>query len=99
MAATGASSPVPPGISRDPGPGQYYASPALAALLRSIPADQLADRYPGHLAGIIGDAALPSPNSLVIVVGRTPAQLATRPDSVQVTSIATTVPGSFDGPR
>ena len=45
VAATGASSPVPPGIARDPAPGQYYASPALAALLSSTPADQLADRY------------------------------------------------------
>ena len=80
-------------------PGQYYASPALAALLRSTPADQLADRYPGHLAGTIGDAALPSPNSLVIIVGRTPAQLADTPDSVQVTSIATAVPyGAGDAP-
>ena len=51
VAATGASSPVPPGMPHDPGPGQYYASPALAALLRSTPANQLADRYPGHLAG------------------------------------------------
>jgi len=49
VAATGASSPVPPGIPRDPGPGQSYASPALAALLRSTPANQLSDRYPGHL--------------------------------------------------
>ena len=94
VAATGASSPVPPGIPRDPGSGQYYASPALAALLRSTPAGQLADRYPGRLAGVIGDAALPSPNSLVIIVGRTPAQLARTPDSAPVTSIATTVPGS-----
>jgi hypothetical protein len=90
VAATGASSPVPPGIPRDPGPGQYYASPALAALLRSTPADQLAGRYPGHLAGVIGDAALPSPDSLVIIVGRTPAQLAHTPGSVQVRSISTT---------
>ena len=94
VAATGASSPVPPGIPRDPGPGQYYASPALAALLRATPADQLADRYPGHLAGTISDAALPSPSSLVIIVGRAPAELADTPDSVQVTSIATTVPGT-----
>jgi hypothetical protein len=92
VAATGTSSPVPPGIPRDPGPGQYYASPALAALLRSTPVDQLAARYPGHLAGVIGDAALPSPDSLVIIVGRTPAQLAHTPDSVRVTSISTTVP-------
>jgi hypothetical protein len=93
VAATGASSPVPPGLPRDPGPGQYYASPALAALLRTVPANQLADRYPGHLAGVIGDAGLPSPNSLVIVVGRTPGQLAHTPDSVPVTSISTTVLG------
>jgi len=93
VAATGPTSPVPPGIPRDPGPGQYYASPALAALLRSTPANQLAGRYPGHLAGVIGEAALPSPNSLVLVVGRTPAQLAHTPESVQVTSISTTVLG------
>ena len=95
VAATGASSPVPPGIPRDPGPGQYYASPALAALLRSTPADELADRYPGRLAGTIGDAALSSPDSLVIIIGHTPAQLAGTPGSVQVTSIATAVPGNF----
>ena len=93
VAATGASSPVPPGIPHDPVPGQYYASPALAALLRSTPADQLADRYPGRLAGTIGDAGLSSPNSLIIIVGRTPAQLAATPYSVRVTSIAATVPG------
>src|SRR4029077_2241973 len=73
VAATGTSSPVPPGIPRDPAPGQYYASPALAALLGATPATHLADRYPGHLAGTIGDAALPSSDSLVMVVGRTPA--------------------------
>jgi hypothetical protein len=98
VAATGTSSPVPPGITRDPGPGQYYASPALVALLRSTPADQLAGRYPGRLAGTIGDAALPSPTSLVIIIGHTPAQLAHTPYSVQVTSIAAGAPFS-DGDR
>jgi hypothetical protein len=93
VAATGASSPVPPGTPRDPGPGQYYASPALAALLRAAPANQLADRYPGHLAGMIGGAALPSPNSLVIIIGHSPAQLAHTLGSVPVTSIATTLVG------
>jgi len=97
VAATGPSSPVPPGIPRDPGPGQYYASPALVALLRSTPADQLAGRYPGRMIGTIGDAALSSPSSLVLVIGRTPAQLAHTPGSVQVTSIATTVPGNPGG--
>jgi hypothetical protein len=93
VAATGASSPVPPGIPRDPAPGQYYASPALIALLRGVPANQLAGRFPGHLAGAIGDAALPSPDSLVVIVGRTAAQLSHAPDSVQVTSIARALPG------
>jgi hypothetical protein len=93
VAAAGTSSPVLPGIPRDPGPGQYYASPALAALLRSTLANQLADRYPGHLAGTIGDAALPSPSSLVIIIGRTPAQLVHTPNRVRVTSISTTLGG------
>ena len=52
---------------------------------------------PGRLAGTIGDAALPSPNSLVLIVGRTPAQLAATPNSVRVTSIATTVPADTGG--
>ena len=95
VAATGTSSPVPPGISHDPGPGQYYASPELIALMRSTPADELADRYPGRLAGPIGDAALSSPDSLVIIIGHTPAQLAHAPGSLQVTSIAAAVPGTF----
>ena len=92
VAATGASSPVPPGISHDPGPGQYYASPALAALLRNTPADQLAARYPGRLAGTIGEAALPSPDSLVIIIGHAPAQLARTASTVTVTVIATAPP-------
>jgi hypothetical protein len=92
VAATGPASPVPPGIGHLPAPGQYYASPALAALLRRTPANQLAGRYPGHMIGTIGDAALPSPNSLVIVIGRTTGQLARTPGAVRATAIATTPP-------
>jgi hypothetical protein len=88
VAATGPRSPEPPGIPRLPGPGQYYASPPMAALLRSTPGDELGDRYPGRLAGIIGDTALPSPGSLIIIVGRSPAQLA-REGAVEITSIET----------
>jgi hypothetical protein len=98
VAAAGASSPVPPGLPRDPAPGTYYASPALVALIRDTPASELADRYPGRLAGTIGDAALPSPDSLVVVVGRTPAQLAQTRDTVQVTSVNDVMPGSFVPP-
>jgi hypothetical protein len=98
VAATGPTSPVPPGIPRDPAPGQYYASPALASLLRGTPADELADRYPGRLAGPIGDAALPSPDSLYIIVGRTAAQMARTSGTIEVTGIATALPG-FGGAR
>ncbi|HEV2251592.1 MAG TPA: FtsX-like permease family protein, partial [Streptosporangiaceae bacterium] len=92
VAATGPASPVPPGIPRDPGPGQYYISPALAALLRSAPAGELADRYPGHQAGLIGEAGLPSPDSLVIVVGRSAAQMSHLPGAAKLTSFNATPP-------
>ena len=97
VAATGPDSPVPPGIPQDPGPGQYDVSPALSALLRNAPADELADRYPGHQTGLIGQAGLPSPDSLVIVVGRSAAQMAHLPGAEEVTSFNTTPPGSNGG--
>jgi hypothetical protein len=87
VAALGPHSPVPPGIPALPGPGQYYASPALAALMRSVPAAQLADRFPGHQAGVIAPAGLGSPGSLVIVVGDTPARLARASGVLKVTSL------------
>ena len=93
VAGTGATSPVPPGLSRLPGPGQYYASPALLALLRSVPRDQLADRFPGSLAGVIGNAALPAPNSLVAVVGYTPAALSHISGVERITAMSTTAQG------
>jgi hypothetical protein len=93
VAATGPHSPVPPGIARLPGPGQFYASPALDTLLHSTPAGQLADRFPGHEIGTIGPAALPAPNSLIIFVGRTPEELSPVDGAEQVTAIATQVAG------
>jgi hypothetical protein len=90
VAATGPTSPVPPGIPKLPGPGQYYASPALASLLASTPADELAARYPVHQAGLIGDAALPSPDSLIIVIGHASAQLSQVKDADEVWGINTT---------
>jgi hypothetical protein len=92
VAALGPRSPVPPGIPALPGPGQYYASPALAALMRSVPAAQLADRFPGRQAGVIGPAGLGSPGSLVIVVGDTPARLAHAPGVLKVTSLGDVPP-------
>jgi ABC-type antimicrobial peptide transport system permease subunit len=89
VAGLGPRAPVPPGISRLPASGQYYASPALAELIRSAPADELGDRFPGRLAGTIGQQALTGPDELVIYVGNAPAKLATRPATTVVSKIAT----------
>ncbi|NUU20126.1 MAG: ABC transporter permease, partial [Streptomycetaceae bacterium] len=79
VAATGPDAPVPPGIPRLPGPGEYYASPALAELIRDTPADQLAARFPGTPVGTIGSAALPASDSLIAVVGQRTEQVAAVP--------------------
>ncbi|MGW9029995.1 FtsX-like permease family protein [Streptomyces sp. NPDC055722] len=97
VAATGPNSPVPPGLSRLPGPGEFYASPALSKILRSTPAAELADRYPGHQVGTVGKVALPGPDSLVVVIGHSPDQLAKQHDATRVTSITTVTPSSCNG--
>jgi hypothetical protein len=99
VAATGPRSPVPPGIPALPEPGQYYASPALGALLHSAPAAELADRYPGSQIGTIGAAALPAPDSLILIIGDSAEELSHARDAEQVTSIATKDPGSCSGCR
>ncbi|MGC2175170.1 MAG: FtsX-like permease family protein [Acidimicrobiales bacterium] len=90
VAAAGRDAPVPPGISHLPGPGEYYASPALTALFESEPANELRDRYPGHQIGTLGAAALPSPNSLIIVIGHSARQLSQIPDALEVGAIQRT---------
>jgi hypothetical protein len=94
LAATGPTSPVPPGIPKLPGAGEFYASPALSKLLHETPSAQLGDRYPGKEIGTIESAALPAPDSLIIVIGQTPAEVSAMPDASKVTSIATTSPSS-----
>lgn len=97
VAATGPNSPVPPGIPSLPGPGQFYASPALTTLLHDTPAAQLADRFAGTEIGTIGEAALPAPNSLIIVIGDTVADLSHQEDARPVARISTTVPSDCRG--
>lgn len=96
-AALGTRAPVIPGLSRMPGPGRYYASPALAGLLDSAPREELAARFPGTRAGLIGDAALSGPDELVVVVGRTPDEVAALPGARQVDAVST-VPTASTGP-
>jgi hypothetical protein len=92
IAALGPGSPVPPGISRLPSAGQYYASPALAVLIRGAPANQLGDRFPGKLAGTIGQQALTGPDELVIYIGYPPSKLVGLP-ATQVVDKISTAPG------
>ncbi len=96
VAPTGPRAPVPPGIPRLPGPGEYYVSPALTRLLTSVPANQLQERYPGRQVGVIGAEALPSPNSLIIVIGHTAHQLSRTPGAVEVKGIQRTPSSCFN---
>ena len=68
--------PTPPGVDRIPEVGEAVVSPALAALMKRVPADQLGDRV-GTVVGTIGDAGLRSPDELVAVIGIEPAMLET----------------------
>jgi hypothetical protein len=97
VARTGPQSPVPPGMPALPGPGEFYASPALSRLLATTPATELGDRWPGRQAGVLGDAALPSPDSLVVVVGRTPAEVARIGGATEITRFVSVDPSECDG--
>jgi len=87
VAALGPNAPVPPGITRLPPAGGFYASPALAALLKTVPADQLGARFPGRMIGTIGQAGLSGPGDLAIYIGRATAQLNAIPGTEWVRSI------------
>jgi hypothetical protein len=89
VAPLDASAPIPPGLSRLSRDGEYFVSPALATLLAETPHDQLADRFPGVEAGLLGDAALAGPDDLVVVVGRTAAALKDAPDTMSISAIDT----------
>jgi len=97
VAATGPRSPVPPGIRALPGPGEFYASPALTELLDATPDGQLDDRYGGTQVGMIGPEALPAPEILIVVVGREVDELADQTDAKEVTSISTVSPSECGG--
>jgi len=96
VAGTGPNSPIPPGIDRLPEAGEFFASPAMAELIESVPARELADRYPGRQVGTIGDDALPDPDILLIVIGHDPDELSQQPRAQQVTNISATSPNDCD---
>ncbi|WP_431902521.1 FtsX-like permease family protein [Nonomuraea sp. bgisy101] len=82
--------PTMPGLPALPGAGRYHVSPALAELMDAVPREQLADRFPGTRAGLIGRAALSGPDDLVVVVGQTPDGLAAMAGTVAVDAVDTT---------
>ncbi|MEV4836490.1 FtsX-like permease family protein [Nonomuraea sp. NPDC049486] len=88
----GTPTPAVPGVPELPGAGRHYVSPALAELMDAVPREQLAGRFPGDRAGLIGRAALSGPDDLVVVVGRTPGELAAMAGTVAVDAVATTPP-------
>ncbi|MEU8011461.1 FtsX-like permease family protein [Micromonospora parva] len=90
VAATGPDAPTPTGVPSTPGPGEYYVSPALRKLLAAHPADQLADRYPGRDIGTVGPAGLTSPDTMLVIRGGTPDEVATLPLARQLTTVGDT---------
>jgi hypothetical protein len=87
VAELGPRPPVPPGVDRLPGPGEVVVSPALAELMRSVPDDQLRDRFPGQVIGTIGQDGLIAPAELVGIVGRTPEELRGTHGAVEIRGI------------
>lgn len=67
-----------PGVAALPGPGEFVASPALTRLIDTTPPDQLGTRY-GTQIGSIGTEALTGPDSLLVIVGHSPAELGPLP--------------------
>jgi FtsX-like permease family len=87
VAALGPRPPVPPGVERLPGPGEVVVSPALAELMRTVPDDQLRNRFPGQVIGTIGPDGLIAPAELVGIVGRAPEELRDTDGAVEIRGI------------
>jgi hypothetical protein len=62
-------------------------SPALAELMRTVPDDQLRNRFPGRVIGTIGPDGLIAPAELVGIVGRPPETLRDTDGAVEIRGI------------
>lgn len=67
--AEGTRPPLPPGVSRLPGPGEMVVSPALGRLLASEKGRLLRPRLDRKIAGTIAPAGLIGPAELVVYLG------------------------------
>ncbi len=75
VAATGANSPVPPGLDRVPAPGELAVSPELAAKLAAPDGGSLKALLPGHVAGRISREGVSGAGDLTAYYGVTAAQI------------------------
>ncbi|MFD7652966.1 FtsX-like permease family protein [Actinosynnema sp. NPDC059797] len=73
LAATAPDAPAPPGVGRVPGPGELVVSPELFELMRTD--DAVRARFPESVIGVIADAGLPRPKSLLFYAGLPTAHL------------------------
>ncbi|HEX4814984.1 MAG TPA: FtsX-like permease family protein [Nonomuraea sp.] len=99
LAALAESPPAVPGMGKFPAPGEVWASPALVRLMANLPADQLADRFPGPVTAELSPAVLESPDELVAVVGRSPDDPSMTRDRQphQWNATASVAPTKIDG--
>lgn len=65
----GPQAPVPPGLTRLPGPNELIVSPKLAELLASPEGALLRPRLSQPVVGVIGDAGLEGPNEYAFYLG------------------------------
>jgi hypothetical protein len=61
--------PLPPGVSRMPGPGEMIVSPEVLRLLRGPGGAELRRRLDARVVGTVGNADLSEPNDAVIYRG------------------------------
>ncbi|MFF1610416.1 FtsX-like permease family protein [Amycolatopsis sp. NPDC058278] len=75
VAATGPSSPVPPGLSRLPAPGELAVSPELAAKLAGPEGGSLKAQLPGHVVDRISREGVSGAGDLAAFYGVPAAQI------------------------
>jgi hypothetical protein len=69
LQAEGSRPPLPPGVSRFPGPGEMVVSPALDRLMREPANALLRERWDAEVVDVIGDEGLSGPAELFFYLG------------------------------